>query len=168
MSDAGISRLDLLRGRWRGGPPPIRPPWALEEGAFRARCTGCGECVQACPEGILVEGAGKFPRVEFSRGECTFCRKCLEKCGDGALVEGVGERWGGHPWGVKAAIKPDCLALKGVTCRSCGDACTPGAIRFSLQAGGVFLPKIDIGQCNGCGACYPICPTKSVELSIQE
>ena len=81
-----ISRASLLRGRLRGGPPPLRPPWALAEPAFLEACTRCDACRAACPEGILVRGSGGFPLVDFQRGECTFCGRCAAACEDGALT----------------------------------------------------------------------------------
>ena len=66
MVDA--SRRGFLRGRPRPRAE-IRPPWALTEPAFSARCTRCGDCLTACPQKILVAGDGGFPTVDFARGE---------------------------------------------------------------------------------------------------
>jgi Fe-S-cluster-containing hydrogenase component 2 len=45
-------------------------------------CTGCGACVDACPNGaILMEGGKAFINLE----ECTSCQICIERCPTGAI-----------------------------------------------------------------------------------
>lgn len=118
----------------------------------------------ACPQHILVRGAGGFPKVDFRHGECSFCGRCVEACGDGALV-----REAGLPaWNLKAQIGEGCLAMRRVVCRSCGEACGPGAIRFRLAPGGVALPMVSADECNGCGACVGICPVQAMAVAPGE
>lgn len=156
-----ISRASLLRGRLRGGPPPLRPPWALAEPAFLEACTRCDACRAACPEGILVRGSGGFPLVDFQRGECTFCGRCAAACEDGALTRPQGTA-AGAPWDAVALVGAGCLARKGIVCRSCEDACEPRAIRFAV--GPPAAPQIDLGACTGCGACVAPCPVDAIEI----
>lgn len=40
------------------GKPPVvcheaRPPWAIEESQFLSLCSRCGDCFEACPNGLL-------------------------------------------------------------------------------------------------------------------
>jgi len=65
-----------------------------------------------------------------------------------------------------ASISAHCLSIRGVTCRSCDDACGVRAIRFRPQLGGRSRPAIDPELCTGCGDCVPVCPVAA--LSIQE
>ncbi|HCC32765.1 MAG TPA: glycyl-radical enzyme activating protein, partial [Clostridiales bacterium] len=46
-----------------------------------SRCTGCGECVRACPNGAIVREA---EGVRISRDRCRACLTCVRTC-----------RWGG-------------------------------------------------------------------------
>lgn len=160
-----LSRRHLLRGRLRGGPPPLRPPWSLAEERFIRTCTRCKDCLSACPEGIVVAGDGGFPQVDFSRGGCTFCGACDEACGPGAIQRpssGPTERLTG--WSQRARADESCLPVRGVQCRICEDACDPGAIRFPPRVGGHLLPHFDLDQCTGCGACVSVCPVKAISL----
>ena len=159
-----LNRAQFLRGDFSGRSRTVRPPWALAENAFVESCTRCGNCIEVCPQHILEKGGGGFPRVNFSRGECLFCGDCVRSCTPGALA---GWRPSGDsttPWLLRARIEAACLARRGVECRSCVDQCETGAIRFRPVAGGVAQPQLDPALCNGCGACYSVCPAQAITL----
>lgn len=152
------SRRALLRGRLRAAPL-LRPPWALPGHAFTEACTGCGDCVEACPESVLVRGEGGLPEFDPARGECSFCGDCARACGEGAFGP-VDAR----PWTLVAQVGEACLAARGIVCSSCRDACGESAIRFPpLQA--VPLPQVDADRCTGCGACVSGCPSTAIRLA---
>lgn len=153
------SRRDFLRGRISRPPAVLRPPWSLDEADFVAACTRCNACIAACPTRILESGPDG-PAVKFANGECTFCAKCVEACEPGALV-----RRDQPPWSARAAVGPECLALANVVCRTCGDACSAGAIRFHPRLGGAALPTVDPDLCNGCGACLAPCPAQAIRVA---
>jgi ferredoxin-type protein NapF len=155
------TRRDFLRGRRTSVPPPQRPPWALAEAAFAARCSTCGDCLRACPTGILVAGEGAYPTVDFARGECTFCGECVTVCAAGALNRETGQA----AWSLQARIGEACLAQRGVECRICGEACGASAIRFRPRVGGVALPQFDETACTGCGACIAPCPSQAIAMA---
>jgi ferredoxin-type protein NapF len=155
------SRRDFLRGRRASAPPALRPPWALVEEDFVTRCNACGDCLRACPTAILVRGEGGFPSVDFSRGECSFCGDCVTSCKPGALRREAGRAG----WAHRAQIGAACLALRGVECRICGEACGASAIRFRPRAGGLALPELMDAACSGCGACLAPCPTQAIVLA---
>jgi ferredoxin-type protein NapF len=64
-----------------------------------------------------------------------------------------------------AAIARACLARNRVVCRSCGEICAPGAIRFLLGPGGVSAPEVNAETCNGCGDCVRACPVAAITLT---
>lgn len=157
-----VSRAQLLRGDFNGERGPLRPPWALTETEFVERCDGCGACVPACQDKLIKVGRGKLPEMDFTRGGCDFCRDCLNACEVGALHSPEDDS---VPWDIRATIQEGCLSLNAVVCRSCGEVCDQRAIRFKLETGGVARPLLDSELCNGCGACFAVCPVKAVNLS---
>ena len=157
-----ISRLEFLRGDWRGGNAPLRPPWALAEPLFLDSCDGCAACIDACAEKLLIQGRGRYPQVDFSRGECTFCQGCVEACDSGALVVRADQ----PAWDLQAEISHNCLAMRGVVCRSCAESCAQRAITFRLALGGVSRPQLQSQLCNGCGACIKPCPVGAIAMRL--
>jgi ferredoxin-type protein NapF len=156
-----LSRRQFLRGNFAGRSDAIRPPWALAEEAFIARCTRCAACIKVCPSGVIVKGRGDYPRIDFARGECTFCGECVAACRDGALQRSEDR----PPWTVKAVIGARCLARQDVVCRTCGDACGLQAIRFRPRLGGASWPELDTQACTGCGACVSVCPATAIAMA---
>ncbi len=157
-----ISRRHFLRGQLRGHIKETRPPWALPENDFINTCTGCNECIDKCPERIIVKGEGGFPTVNFDFGACTFCQDCVAACDEAALsITDAGQA----PWNLTANITPDCISLHGVACSSCADSCEEEAISFRHQIGGISQPEIKTGLCTGCGACTATCPVDAIKIS---
>jgi ferredoxin len=48
------------------------------------RCTGCGDCVAACPSGAIGQVKGKAALIE--PGACTYCVACEDICPSGAIA----------------------------------------------------------------------------------
>jgi len=49
---------------------------------YSSRCTGCGECAPACPNGAVDVGETGDVRTDHSR--CTGCGQCVSACPEGA------------------------------------------------------------------------------------
>ncbi len=111
----------------------------------------------------MVRGAAGFPTIDFrlGTGECTFCGECAAACQPAALKVAADA----PPWRLKAAIGEACLALKDIVCRSCGDRCNAGAIRFRPRLGGAARPELDAAACTGCGACIGVCPSAAIAVN---
>ena len=137
----------------------MRPYGAVAAELFDRRCDGCAKCAAACPQGIVVIDEDGRARADLTRGECTFCEACITACPTQALTpEGRAD------WTWIARISDGCLSRHGVTCRSCEDACEPGAIRFRLQTGGRASPQVAVSACTGCGACAAGCPAGAISF----
>lgn len=150
-------RRQFLHG---GRPLPLRPPWAVAEGDFVKQCSRCSICITVCPHHILEPDIRNFPQVNFSGGECSFCGLCVDQCPTQALKR-QGEE---APWQNRASIATSCLALRGTVCRSCGEHCPAGAIRFRPLTGGRQQPQVDGQRCTGCGACFGACPVRAITI----
>jgi MinD superfamily P-loop ATPase len=48
------------------------------------RCTGCGQCLDACPRGAVRISAG---RPAIDEGLCNGCGACVDICPEGAIRE---------------------------------------------------------------------------------
>ncbi|MDH5297459.1 MAG: ferredoxin-type protein NapF [Desulfobulbaceae bacterium] len=152
-----VARRHFLCG---GKPLPLRPPWALSEDRFLEGCSRCRACMDHCPEQLLEADNLGYPQVNYQRGECTFCGICVDHCPEEVLRRGPDSL----PWERKASIGAACVAGLGTVCRACGEQCEPGAIRFRPRSGGVVAPTVDPALCNGCGACFRVCPARAVSI----
>lgn len=155
------SRRQFLRGDYRGRKVVVRPPWAAPPNRFLSLCDRCGHCRDACRERIILLTDSGYPRIDFLNGACTFCGDCARICPTGALRY---SDTGTAPWTLKAHTGDRCLSFQGVVCRSCGEWCETGAIRFRFIKGGVAQPQVDSSVCSGCGACFAVCPVQAIAL----
>ena len=156
MMATSISRRAFFGGRQALGFRRILPPGATDDGLLA--CSGCGSCLEVCPTHI-ISLVDDLPTLNFSVGECTFCGECAKAC-----PEQVFHGRSSHRFPHVALITDSCLAQNRVECQSCRDACPEQAIRFRPQAGGPFLPVLDEGACNGCGACISLCPVTAIKV----
>lgn len=67
--------------------------------------------------------------------------------------------------GPRIHIAGSCIAFGNAVCRSCGDACAAGAIRFRPRLGGAAVPEVDAAKCTACGACVAPCPVAAITLT---
>ncbi|MGA2274479.1 MAG: DUF6599 family protein [Bryobacteraceae bacterium] len=117
---AGAAAIPLLRANTGLSAEPherlIRPPAALDEKRFLARCIRCGECMKVCPNNALhpaVSEAGwegiwspvLVPRVGYCEPSCTLCGQV---CPTGAIWEFTSREkgWAGVPSGSAADTQP--------------------------------------------------------------
>ena len=167
----------------------LRPPGALDEEYFLARCIRCGECMKVCPNNALhpafseagIEGLWTpvlVPRIGYCETSCVLCSQV---CPTGAIWE-ITEREKGWSVDVARADKPirlgtafydrgRCLPWAMATeCIVCEEWCptSPKAIYLQpvemIDATGnskqVKQPYLDPSHCVGCGACEYACPVQ--------
>lgn len=161
-----------------GNPARIRPPGALAEAEFLARCTRCGECMRVCIANGLqptLFEAGLIglwspvlvPRIGYCEYNCTLCGQV---CPTGAITQLALPEKKKIKIGLAEVDRSRCLPWKGDSeCIVCEEHCpTPQkAIRlreeqvFSVNAAEPLLlkrPYVDENLCVGCGICETKCP----------
>ncbi len=85
----GIRTTVFMKGcplscRWCSNAESINPN--PEPAIIMERCTGCGDCVDACPANAVTVDNGK---VSFDRSICTACGQCIPSCpGDAITIYG--------------------------------------------------------------------------------
>ena len=178
-STLGLATVPLiaLTGAERPSEKLIRPPGALPELQFLAKCIKCGECMKVCPTNGLQNAfheagfLGIWTPVLVPRiGYCEYyCSLCTQVCPTGAIQELTIEEKLQTRIGMAWIKKHRCLPYAlGEPCRVCEQRCpaSPKAIqmvetRFSLPDGtthALNAPVVDPELCNGCGVCETKCP----------
>jgi len=165
----GTASAYTLRLTDAAGVGPLRPPGARREPEFLGLCVRCGNCIRACPTGIIKPDLGGHglmslmsPALSFAEGYCREdCVACTGVCPTDALRPlAIGEK----PKiriGLPEVDINICLLGADRECSECRRWCPYGAIRYVFSESEYCLvPQIDATKCNGCGACEMACPTK--------
>jgi ferredoxin-type protein NapF len=63
-------------------------------------------------------------------------------------------------------IGKNCLAIKGVYCRSCAECCPQAAISIRPVLGGSAEVSVDGSACSLCGECLSVCPASAIASSL--
>ncbi|GAB7140712.1 4Fe-4S binding protein [Deferribacterales bacterium RsTz2092] len=155
----------------------IRPPGALPEAEFLARCVRCGECMVACPTNglqplALQSGTAALfsPVLVPAIGNCSnTCNKCGHVCPTSAIRELSLEEKRHAKIGVARILKERCLAWEeGKSCVVCQEVCPYNAIKLDRVAGAVAsVPVIEENRCFGCGACENACPQALAAVIVE-
>lgn len=150
-----------------GAKSLLRPPGALSEKGFIARCNRCQRCVQICPTNVIVPASLSYgivrmntPTVTFKRSYCNSCLKCSEVCPAGALKPVTKETL---DIGTAVIFPNDCVAWDWTGCTICVDECPLKAIYLDENKRPVVIPE----KCNGCGICELKCPSTALRKTIQ-
>ncbi len=174
---AAVNRTTPSFDPERPDPSLIRPPGALEEAAFLARCVKCGACMKVCPtNGLqpasLEQGLEALwtPMLVPKAGWCEFnCTLCGQVCPTGAIQRLTQEQKHATKIGLAMFDKNRCLPWAHATpCIVCEEHCPTHtkSIWFedvvvkdrNGQEVPLKQPRVDLKICIGCGICVTKCP----------
>lgn len=143
----------------------LRPPGALPEKQFAARCIRCHKCGENCTNSCIkyvgADGPGAVrgtPYIVPREKGCVLCMRCNHGCPSGALRKVDPEHpriWEAVQMGRAQIDKNICHSHNGFICGACVRACPLQGV--ALKAGLWEKPVLDPTRCVGCGLCEQAC-----------
>lgn len=131
--------LNLSAGEPNSVKKLIRPPMSREERDFLSSCIRCGECMRACPSGILKPAGLEHglrslwtPVMVASEGDCvTGCNACSQACPTDAITKyPIAEKYR-YKAGTAVFNASSCIShTEGKFCSECVRVCPTDAIRI--------------------------------------
>jgi len=187
----GLVWTGFLDGK-KAYPTVLRPPGAVPERDFLAKCTKCGLCVEACPYQALVlakpgdERPLGTPYFRMREDPCRMCRDipCTVSCPTGALDPSLvsdSDDQGKASLnvnrtriGLAVIDRETCIAYWGIQCDACYRTCpvidkaiTVEHIRNERTGKHAILgPVVHSDFCTGCGMCERACVTKKAAIFV--
>ena len=180
-----------LDGR-KAHPLILRPPGAIKEETFFAKCTKCGLCAEACPFDALImarPGDGRpvgTPYFSMRENPCRMCRDipCVAACPTGALDPllvsdpgTVSERAlnvNKTRIGLAVIDRETCIAYWGIQCDACYRSCPVIDKAITVEHSkndrtgkhAILGPVVHSEHCTGCGMCERACVTKKASIFV--
>lgn len=150
------------------GANPLRPPGALDEDEFLARCSRCGRCIKTCPAQCLTamplsSGAALFltPVITPRAARCELTQDCQKVCPTGAIAHLPVEK---ALIGLAEIDRTRCIGwAEGRLCLLCQEQCPLHAIDSDDKD----RPSVIAANCVGCGACENGCPLDDAAIVVK-
>jgi len=152
----------------------IRPPATVAPPLLYSLCCRCGNCIKACPTGIIKYStdftgipAWMTPEISYESGYCLeTCNLCGQVCPTGAITLFNFSAKGQLFMGTAKVQLENCLLFNNIECVKCKESCKYKAIAFVAKENILnMVPMIDKDRCVGCGACEVICPTDCIHIA---
>ncbi len=144
----------------------IRPPGALEEGAFLAACIRCYRCQDACEPGAIQffdESDGRHyhtPFVEPAIKGCTLCMKCTQVCPTDALRPLEMAQKDQADMGSVELREDLCLSYKAMRIRN--------EQAMLMELGRAATEATEADERRGpCGECFMFCPLRGRAIQLE-
>jgi ferredoxin len=175
--------LNAAGGEPKSSKTLIRPPMSKEEHDFLSSCIRCGECMKACPTGILKPAgldhgfrALWSPVMVATEGYCKpGCNACSQACPTDAIMKYPIEKKYAYKAGTAVFNSSRCISFtENKFCSECVRACPTNAIQINkgwepadtTRASDSPAPSdqtptrpfhVNFESCVGCGACEFAC-----------
>jgi len=183
LSAAAVGLGAGTRLLWRGpGAKVIRPPGALGEDRFLDTCVRCGQCIHACPTGLLgpVGPSGGLtglwtPRARTELAACDpTCNVCGQVCPTGAIRPLPLSEKCEVKMGLATVDRAACLSWRGEGCGLCVITCREAGYQALVEdveldemgmpiEGAAPAPVVLPDRCVGCGLCQQTCRKENVQ-----
>jgi ferredoxin len=186
MTAAGVlvaaPGLNLSAGEPKSAKTLIRPPMSREEHDFLSSCIRCGECMKACPTGILKPAGIEHgiralwtPVMVATEGFCQQgCSACSQACPTNAIMKYPIDQKYTYKAGTAVFNSSRCVSFtENKFCSECVKACPTNAIEITAgwkPEGGMGSEQpapagqtperpihVSYDRCVGCGACEFAC-----------
>jgi len=187
----GIAWTGFLDGK-KAYPIILRPPGAVPEQDFLAKCTKCGLCVEACPFKALVlarpgdERPIGTPYFKMRENPCRMCRDipCAAACPTGALdLSLVSDKDEGGKGklninrakiGLAVIDRETCIAYWGIQCDACYRSCPVMDKAMTVEytrnertgKHAILAPVVHSDHCTGCGMCERACINQKASIFV--
>jgi ferredoxin-type protein NapG len=187
----GLAWAGFLDGK-KAYPTVLRPPGAIGEENFLAKCTKCGLCAEACPyQALRIARAGDerpigTPYFTMRENPCRMCRDipCTVACPTGALdrslvsshTEGAVQALDINRARIGIAVidRETCIAYWGIQCDACYRVCplidraitVERTVNERTGKHAILAPVVHSDHCTGCGMCERACVTKKASIFV--
>lgn len=175
----------------KASPLVLRPPGAIREEDFLAKCIRCGLCVEACPFDTLMLARAEdsvaigTPYFKPRTIPCYMCKDipCVPPCPTGALEPSLVSRVvdgknkldiNMSRMGIATIDSDQCIAFWGIQCDACYRACPLLGSAIVIDHArndrtgkhAYLVPRVVGDVCTGCGLCEKACVTEKASIFV--